>query len=56
MPAMAAIILVVAYNLIDFHHIGHILTSSKSESSILLTTFFATLFLELEFAIVNRGC
>jgi SulP family sulfate permease len=41
----------VAYNLIDFHHIRQSLTFSKTESSILLTTFFATLFLELEFAI-----
>jgi SulP family sulfate permease len=41
----------VAYNLIDFHHIRKTLSFSKSESSILLTTFFATLFLELEFAI-----
>jgi sulfate permease, SulP family len=49
--AMGGIILLVAYNLIDFHHIKQTLTFSKTESSILLTTFFATLFLELEFAI-----
>ncbi len=49
--AMGGIILLVAYNLIDFHHIRQTLTFSKTESSILLTTFFATLFLELEFAI-----
>ncbi len=49
--AMGGIILLVAYNLIDFHHIRQTLSFSKSESSILLTTFFATLFLELEFAI-----
>lgn len=49
--AMGGVILLVAYNLIDFHHIRQTLTFSKSESSILLTTFFATLFLELEFAI-----
>lgn len=49
--AMGGIILLVAYNLIDFHHIFQVLTLSKSESAILLTTFFATLFLELEFAI-----
>lgn len=49
--AMGGVILVVAYNLIDIHHIKEILKYSKSESSILLTTFFATLFLELEFAI-----
>ena len=49
--AMGGVILIVAYNLIDTHHIKDILKFSKSESSILLTTFFATLFLELEFAI-----
>ena len=49
--AMGGIILLVAYNLIDFHHIKKTLSFSKPESAILLTTFFATLFLELEFAI-----
>jgi SulP family sulfate permease len=49
--AMGGIILLVAYNLIDFHHIGDTLKKSRAETTILLTTFFATLFLELEFAI-----
>lgn len=49
--AMGGVILIVAYNLVDFHHIKAIFKYSKSETSILLTTFFATLFLELEFAI-----
>ena len=49
--AMGGVILLVAYNLIDFQHIAETLRVSKSETSILLTTFFATLFLELEFAI-----
>jgi len=49
--AMGGIILLVAYKLIDFHHIRQTLSFSKTESTILLTTFFATLFLELEFAI-----
>lgn len=49
--SMGGVILLVAYNLIDFHQIKHTFSFSKSESSILLTTFFATLFLELEFAI-----
>jgi SulP family sulfate permease len=49
--AMGGIILLVAYNLIDFHHIKQTLSFSKSETAILLTTFFSTLFLELEFAI-----
>ncbi len=49
--AMGGVILLVAYNLIDFHHIRDMLRYSGSESAILITTFFATLFLELEFAI-----
>ena len=49
--AMGGVILVVAYNLIDIHHIKQIFKYSKSETSILVTTFLATLFLELEFAI-----
>ncbi len=49
--AMGGVILLVAYNLIDFEQIKHVLESSGAETAILLTTFFATLFLELEFAI-----
>lgn len=49
--AMGGVILIVAYNLVDFHHIKQIIKYSKSETSILITTFLATLFLELEFAI-----
>ena len=50
-PAMGGIILLVAYNLIDFHHIKKILKTSKRESSVLLITLIATLTLELEYAI-----
>jgi SulP family sulfate permease len=49
--AMAAILFLVAWGLIDFHHIKRIIRTSKSETSVLATTFFSTLFLELEFAI-----
>jgi len=49
--AMAGILLLVAYGLIDFHHIRTILSTSRPDSSILIVTFLATLFLELEFAI-----
>jgi len=51
MPAMAGIILLVAYNLIDFHHIRQTLRASRSDAAVLITTFLATLFMELEFAI-----
>lgn len=50
-PAMGGIILLVAYNLIDFHHIKLILSVSKTETAVLVVTFLSTLFLELEFAI-----
>ncbi len=49
--SMGASILLVAYNLVDIPHIKAIFHLSKSETAIFLTTFFATLFLELEFAI-----
>src|SRR5690606_20710545 len=49
--AMGGVILLVAWNLLDFHHIGNVLNFSRSETAILVTTFLCTLFLELEFAI-----
>ncbi len=49
--AMGGVILLVAWNLIDFHHIKTIAQASKSETSVMVVTFVATLFLELEFAI-----
>jgi len=49
--AMGGIILLVAYHLIDAHHIRTLLKTSKEESAVMLTTFLATLFLDLEFAI-----
>ncbi|MBF0590475.1 MAG: SulP family inorganic anion transporter [Nitrospirae bacterium] len=49
--SMAAVILVVAYNLVDFHHIKAIIKTSLTEAMILTVTFLSTLFLELEFAI-----
>ena len=50
LPAMAAAILLIAFNLIDISSIRHIL-SNKEETAILLTTFIATLTMALEFAI-----
>ncbi|MBU1986173.1 MAG: SulP family inorganic anion transporter, partial [Proteobacteria bacterium] len=49
--AMAGILFLVAWGLIDFHHIKRILKTSRADSVILVVTFLATLFLELEFAI-----
>ncbi|KOR32631.1 sulfate permease [Achromatium sp. WMS3] len=50
-PAMAGILLLVAYNLIDFKHIQKIIQSGNTERAVLFTTFFSTLFLDLEFSI-----
>ena len=49
--AMAGIILIVAYNLIDFQSIKKTFIYSKSESVIFTATFLSTLLFELEFAI-----
>ena len=50
-PAMAGLLLVVAWNLIDFQHIKLIVRAAKSETTVLLVTFAATLLVALEFAI-----
>ena len=49
--AMATIILYVAWKLINFHEIRHIVTSSRSETGILLATFLTGVLSELDFAI-----
>ncbi len=41
--AMAGILFLVAWGLIDFHHIGHIWHTSKAESAILAATLIGTL-------------
>ncbi|GHA07449.1 SulP family inorganic anion transporter [Oceanisphaera arctica] len=50
-PAMAGLLLVVAWNLIDFRHIKLIVRAAKSETTVLIVTFAATLLVALEFAI-----
>jgi len=50
-PAMGGVILLVAYNLIDWDGIRHIFKASKRETIVFSMTMLATLFLELEFAI-----
>jgi SulP family sulfate permease len=51
MPAMAAVIMLVAWNLIDKRHIRMIVRTSRRETMVLISTFLATLFIALEFAI-----
>ena len=50
-PAMAGVLLMVAWNLIDFHHIATIIRTSRQEAAVLAVTLIATLLVELEFAI-----
>ncbi|MGV6801492.1 MAG: SulP family inorganic anion transporter [bacterium] len=50
-PAMGAVILVVAYNLVHPDYIRKVFKISRRETSVLVVTFLATLFLDLEFAI-----
>ena len=50
--AMAGILFLVAWGLIDFDEIIHVLKTSHAETAILLATFAATLFLALEEAII----
>ncbi len=49
--AMAGVLFLVAWGLIDFRHIRGIIRASRSETAILAATFLSTLFLDLEFAI-----
>ncbi len=49
--AMAGILFLVAWGLIDFKEIRHIIKSSKRETAVMAVTFFGALFLELELAI-----
>ncbi len=50
--AMAGILFIVAWGLIDIPAIKHIFKSNHSERAIFLITFFAALLLDLEFAIM----
>lgn len=50
--AMAGILFIVAWGLIDFAAIKHIFASNHSERSIFIVTFLGALFLDLEFAIM----
>ena len=48
---MAGVIMLVGYNLIDFHFIKTVAKASKRQTTVLIITFLATLFLELEYAV-----
>jgi len=50
--AMAGILFLVAYSIIDFEHIKTIVRASRSDSMVLWGTFAATVLLALDFAIM----
>lgn len=50
--AMGGIILLVGYNLIDFHHIKQVYKASGRELIVLAITLIGTLFFDLEFALL----
>ena len=50
--ALAGLLFLVAWSLIDFHHIRKIIRASRSETGILAATFITTLLVDLEFAIL----
>jgi SulP family sulfate permease len=50
--AMAGVLFLVAWGLIDFHHIATIVRTSGAEARVLAATFLATLLMHLEFAIL----
>ena len=50
-PAMAGVLFLVAWGLIDRHHIAQILRTSRSETAVLVVVFVSALVLELELAI-----
>jgi len=50
--AMAGVLLLVAWGLIDGHHIRKILRASRSEAMVMSVTFLSALLLDLEFAIL----
>jgi len=50
-PAMAGLIILVGWNLLDLKHLEEVQRASREENIILAAVFFATLFSELQFAI-----
>jgi SulP family sulfate permease len=50
--AMAGVLFLVAWGLVDGHHIRKILRASRTEAMVMSVTFLSALFLDLEFAIL----
>ncbi|NIP74340.1 MAG: SulP family inorganic anion transporter, partial [Gammaproteobacteria bacterium] len=49
--AMAGILFLIAWGLVDTHHIRKIVRASGSEAAVMAATFFSALFIGMEFAI-----
>ena len=52
MPAMAAILFLVAWGIVDLHQVRTIVRASTADAAVLLATFAATLLFPLDFAII----
>ncbi|NVK31865.1 MAG: SulP family inorganic anion transporter [Gammaproteobacteria bacterium] len=52
-PTMGGIIMLVAWNLLNLREIKEIFRAGRSEWGVLVTTFFATVFTNLEFAVLS---
>lgn len=50
--AIAGVLFLVAWRLIDFHHIGVIVRADRTEAVVMIVTFITTLFFKLDFAIL----
>ena len=51
LPAVAGVIVLVGWDLIDFHYMRHVQKASRRDNAVGIATFISTLFLDLEFAI-----
>ena len=51
LPAVAGVIVLVGWDLIDFDYMKHVFKASKRDNAVGIATFISTLFLDLEFAI-----
>jgi SulP family sulfate permease len=52
LAAMAAVLFLVAWGLIDLPRMRHAWTASRGSSAVIAVTFFGTLFLDVEFAVL----
>ena len=51
--ALAAVLLITAYSMVDWHEIGRITRMSRGDSTIMISTITATLIFPLEFAVLS---